>query len=184
MSYPTPQQFSHYPAWPAPLDVPLVTVPEHECSYLAGRLSQTRAFLVSRMPGLVYHALMDAGFRRSGKFVYQPICRGCRACVPIRIPVGLFKPDKSQRRAARRNADLKVTVLPQPLATDEKYELYRRYLRDWHGRSADAELAAELKEDSRIDFERFLYDSPVDTIEFEYRDRSGKLLAIGICDMC
>ena len=27
MSYPTPQQFSHYPAWPAPLDVPLVTIP-------------------------------------------------------------------------------------------------------------------------------------------------------------
>jgi arginyl-tRNA--protein-N-Asp/Glu arginylyltransferase len=118
---------------------------------------------------------MDAGFRRSGRIVYQPICRGCRACQTIRIPVDRFAANKSQRRCARRNLDLSIAE-SLPIPTDEKYDLYRRYARDWH----HADLQS-LQYD-RQSFESFLYDSPVKTIEFNYRDRNGKLLAVGICD--
>ena len=37
------QTFSHYPAQPPPVKVRLVTVDEHACSYLPGRLSTSRA---------------------------------------------------------------------------------------------------------------------------------------------
>jgi len=84
-------------------------------------------------------------------------------------------PLKSQRRCQKRNADLRVSVAP-PEATDEKYDLYARYLRDWHGRDAD--------ESSPEDFRAFLYESPVHTIEFSYREPSGRLVAVGICDAC
>ena len=61
------------------------------------------------------------------------------------------------------------------MPTDEKFDLYRRYQLDWHGRDG---------EEDRESFESFLYDSPVSTVEFTYRDSAGKLLAVGICDLC
>ncbi len=125
------------------------------------------------MSGERYGQYMDAGFRRSGNVLYQPICRGCRACQPLRVPVDRFRPDKSQRRCWRRNADLCVTAgTPQPSA--EKFELYQRYVSQWHGRPT---------EDGREGFERFLYASPVPSIEFCYRDTGDRLLAVGICDV-
>jgi arginine-tRNA-protein transferase len=181
------QTFSHYPAWPAPVRVPLATLSEHDCAYLPGRATTMRAFVVRSMPPILYHALMDAGFRRSGRFVYQPACDGCRACVPIRVPVERFRPSKSQRRCARKNADLDVRIgTPDP--TDEKYDLYVRYLRDWHGRAGADNALTETCSSfgaSREQFESFLYDSPVETIEFTYRRRpDGLLVAVGICDVC
>jgi arginine-tRNA-protein transferase len=137
-------------------------------------MATTRAFLVREFSGEVYHDFMDAGFRRSGHVVYQPVCTGCRRCLPLRVPVAGFRPDKSQRRRWRGNADLSVTV-DAPAATDEKFDLYRKYVRHWHG---------STKDEAREDFEAFLYDSPVRTIEFNYRDNAGRLLAVGICDVC
>src|SRR6476661_420299 len=142
---------SHYPSHPAPVKVPLMVFPEHECSYLPGRLSTSRGFVVGEMPGTIYHRFMDAGFRRSGKLVYQPVCRGCRACLSLRVPVATFAASKSQRRCWRKNQDLRVTT-GEPEATEEKFELYRRYATRWHGKS-------EQDEDWET-FESFLYDSP------------------------
>jgi arginine-tRNA-protein transferase len=157
------------------VDVRLVTIPEHECNYLPGRQSQTRAFWASRIAPDIYHDFMDAGFRRSGSILYQPICRGCRACLPLRVPISQFRPNKSQRRCWRRNQDLQVHY-GRPVATDEKYALYTRYLTQWHTTSAMT--------DDRESFEQFLYDSPVESLEFEYRAPEGNLLAVGICDLC
>lgn len=154
-----------------------MVLPAHECSYLPGRRSVSRAFMAGSMPGEVYQRFMDAGFRRSGKLVYQPVCPGCRACVPLRVPVSTFSPSKSQRRCWRRNQDLIVTS-GAPTATDEKFDLYGRYATEWHGKTGG-------DDDSGWNaFESFLYDSPVDTVEFCYRDATGRLLAIGICDAC
>lgn len=167
------QILSHYPAQPPPVRVRLWESSPHECVYLPGRMSRTRAFLADSIPPEIYHDFMDANFRRSGKVVYQPACAGCRACRSIRIPVDRFKMNKSQRRCWRRNQDLSATFA-RPQLTDEKFELYARYQRDWHGKADTArdELAA------------FLYESPVNTLEFEYRDPAGRLLAVGICDVC
>jgi len=169
------QILSHYPALPPPINVPLAWLPDHPCPYLPGRTVSDRVIWAGSMAPGTYEQFMDAGFRRSGKLVYQPACRGCRACRPIRIRVADFRPDKSQRRCARGNADLRVTHAP-PVASSEKLEMYQRYLHDWHGR--------EDVEDSSA-FASFLYDSPLNTtVEFEYRDASSRLLAVGICDAC
>ncbi len=167
------------PPLAAPHGVRLTVLPPHACSYLPDRTTTLRAFAAGRVDGEVYHDFMDAGFRRSGRMVYQPICDGCRACVPIRVPVAEFRPDKTQRRCARRNSDLSVAVGP-PVPTGEKFHLYRKYVTQWHdkpnGSTADA--------DDRSSFEAFLYQSPVQTLEFTYRDPSGTLLAVGIADVC
>jgi arginine-tRNA-protein transferase len=153
------------------------------CGYLPGRMTVFRAFETEELSPETYQRLMDAGFRRSGTLVYQPMCPGCRQCVPIRVPVARFQPSKSHRRVLRKNADLVVTVnIPAPSV--EKYELYDSYQRQWH----DGKQAGDP-----MGFLTFLYQSPVHTLEFEYRDptsgtedeltRGGKLLGVGICDL-
>ena len=99
-----------YPALPPPVPIRLITSPPHPCAYLPDRLATTRAFYVDRLPGRVYHRFMDASFRRSGKVIYQPICAGCRACMPIRVLVDSFAANKSQRRSLKRNEDLKLKI--------------------------------------------------------------------------
>ncbi len=161
--------------WPAvtpPVTVPLGIAPEHPCPYLPGRSMQARGLYAVNLSSELYERFVEAGFRRSGYLVYQPICRGCRACVSIRIPVDRFAPTRSQRRCAGRNADLRVTVA-EPAATDEKHALYSRYLRRRHAAS---------EADSFEQFEQFLYRSPVRTLEFTYR-LGERLLAVGICDL-
>ncbi len=175
LSHTIPSSFSHYPSHPPPVDVSLLVLPEHECSYLPGRKSTSRALLAERMQGETYHQFMNAGFRRSGKLVYQPVCSGCRACVPLRVPVETFTPGKSQKRCLRKNNDLHVTT-SEPVATEEKFGLYHRYMKLWHGKQ-------EAVDDWEA-FVSFLYDSPVQTLEFCYREASGRLLAVGICDVC
>ena len=95
-------------------------------------------------------------------------------CVPIRVPVATFRPGKSQRRCWRKNQDLVISI-GRPEMTDEKVDLYRRYIAGWHGRTEDP---------STDDLRQFLYESPVDTAEFTYSDPAGRLLAVGICDVC
>jgi arginine-tRNA-protein transferase len=174
------QHYSAYPALAPPVSTRLTVLPAHPCPYIPGREFVSRAAYASSISGEVYQDFMDAGFRRSGRVIYQPVCRGCRACVAIRVDVARFAPNKSQRRCWRRNEDLRVEVRDEPCADDERFALYRRYLAQWHGRTEEA--AAETREA----FESFLYDSPLDTtIELTYRDAgNGALLAVGICDVC
>jgi arginine-tRNA-protein transferase len=165
--------FSHWPAIPPPMSVRLTVLPEHPCPYLPGRVAQSRAIWTDRLAPEAYQHLMDSSFRRSGKLIYQPVCTGCRACQPLRVPLATFRPSKSQRRCLRRNSDMTLTV-ERPDPTPEKYDLYRRYLRDWH---------ESPTEDSYDQFVSFLYGSPVRSLEFCHRDPDGRLLAVGICDI-
>jgi leucyl-tRNA---protein transferase len=156
-----------------PIHLQLTVIPPHPCPYLPGRESTLRAFHAGRMDAELYHEFLDRSFRRSGAVIYQPVCQGCRECVPIRVPVGKFRPSKSQRRCRRRNEDL-VLKVGESVATDEKFSLYQRYQSERH----------DSDPDTRSGFESFLYRSPVDTLEFVYRDQAGQLLAVGICDVC
>ncbi len=79
---------------------------------------------------------------------------------------------------ARYNADLLVTHAAPDL-TDEKLDLYRRYLVGWHGRSSETPGDSD-----RESLQTFLYESPVHTIEFTYRTPAGELIAVGIGDVC
>ncbi|QOV87719.1 arginyltransferase [Humisphaera borealis] len=172
-----PATFSCYPAIPPPIRLSLVNTGEHACPYLPGRMSSNRAFWAEQIPPEVYHAFMDAGFRRSGKFVYQPVCRGCRQCISIRVPVKEFRASKSQRRCLRRNDDLRVAIGP-PEPDAERFALYQKYVTQWHGKKP-----ADDPEDPYESFCSFLYESPVDTVEYQYRDQGGRLIGVGICDL-
>ncbi|HEX8916308.1 MAG TPA: hypothetical protein VF796_28415, partial [Humisphaera sp.] len=76
--------------------------------------------------------------------------------------------------------DLTVSV-GEPIADDERFRLYRKYVTEWHGKATTEPGDAE---DSSFEaFRSFLYESPVHTIEYAYRDPAGRLVAVGICDL-
>jgi leucyl-tRNA---protein transferase len=117
---------------------------EHDCSYLPGLKART-LFVdpTARIDSATYQALVDQGFRRSGAHVYRPACRGCSACIPVRVPVEAFVPDRSQRRNWRRNAS-ELSLVDTPAAfLPSHFELYRRYLTERHPEGSMADSASE-----------------------------------------
>lgn len=151
--------------------LPVLTMPgwPHPCSYLPGREANTEFALVRRIAPEGYERFLNAGFRRSGRMIYRPSCGSCRECQPIRVVVEEFQPDRAMRRCWRANQDLAVRVV-RPRLTPEKTDLYRRY------------LAARHDKDDPSGPEDFLYSSPVESREIEFR-LGDKLLAVAIVDV-
>lgn len=108
--------------------LPLLRSPEHPCPYLPGKTARAEFLdlcVMNHSPG--YAELLAQGFRRSGMYFYRPDCKHCHACVPLRVPVREFNPDRSQRRVWQRNQDLTVSLRSAEFIP-EHYALYRRYL--------------------------------------------------------
>jgi arginine-tRNA-protein transferase len=147
------------------------------CPYLAGRLWRVEEFCVRDLEPGIYEALLPLGWRRSGFSFYRTICPGCDLCTPIRLDTETFIPSRSQRRLLRVNADLRIEVVA-PSFSDERYELYRRYVRYKHDADEEEDSAA------RRSYASFLLEGPLDTSAVvEYRDSGGKLLATGYVDI-
>jgi len=151
----------------------LVSGEAHACPYLPGKEAAEEAFAADEFPPELYHDFMDHGFRRSGHIFYRPACRDCAECRPLRVSTSQFRPSKSFRRVLRKNEDASVST-GIPHLTDEKVRIYADYLSLQH---------APPKETSEDDLTRFLYRSPLLTLEFEYRVQ-GRLMAVGIVDAC
>ncbi|MBM3582858.1 MAG: arginyltransferase [Alphaproteobacteria bacterium] len=158
--------------------VPLVvfygTAPQ-PCPYLDGRIeSKIVTELTQRDATGLHDRLVVAGFRRSHKLAYRPACRGCDACVPVRVPVARFQPSRTQRRIARRNADLMVEELPAR-ASSEQYALFRRYQRSRHHDGGMALMGAR-------DYRDMVEETAVETRIVEFRALDGRLVAVSLSD--
>ena len=151
----------------------LVTGDPHPCPYLKDREALEEAFMSENFPPELYHDFMNHGFRRSGRVFYRPTCEDCNECKSLRIPVTLLEPNKSQRRVLKKNQDIEVKV-KSPRFTADKYRIYAKYIEHQHTKGF---------QDSADDLYRFLYTSPISTIEFEYW-LHGRLVAVGIVDKC
>ena len=138
------------------------------CPYVVGR---TERKVVTEITGPDSEELHDrlsrAGFRRSHNIAYAPVCPSCQACVPIRIPVAAFTPDRGLRRVARANAGVEGHDVPAR-ATAEQYQLFQRYQRARHG---DGDMATM----SFYDFRAMVEDTPIETLITEFR-ADGKLV--------
>ena len=112
--------------------LPFYVTPPHPCSYLDDRQATTvfvdPAFTLTMQQ---YSQLANLGFRRSGEHVYRPECTHCRLCIPVRIPVNEFRPNRSQRRCLRRNEDLNINMV-DAVFRQEHFALYRRYMSSRH----------------------------------------------------
>ncbi|HUW41352.1 MAG TPA: arginyltransferase [Rectinemataceae bacterium] len=147
------------------------------CPYLEGRVWRVEEFSAPEFDPAVYESLLASGWRRSGHSFYRSLCPGCESCTPLRLDVRSFEPSRSQRRLLRLNADLALELLP-PTFSEERYDLYRRYLRFQHGERG------EPSDEARASYSSFLLAGPFDTTAVaEYRDSGGRLLATGYVDI-
>ncbi|UVO51926.1 arginyltransferase [Sphingomonas sp. SUN019] len=147
------------------------------CPYLPGR-QERKVF--TELNGPHANELNDAlgriGFRRSQGVAYRPSCAGCSACVSVRVVTHEFEASATQRKLARRHADLEVTAC-RPWATDEQFQLLRNYLRSRHPGGGMAGMDEE-------DYSDMIEQSPVNSVIVEYREpgmngAQGRL--IGAC---
>jgi arginine-tRNA-protein transferase len=149
------------------------------CPYLPGK-QERKVFteLVGPHAGELNDALGRIGFRRSQGVAYRPSCAGCSACVSVRVVTPEFRPNATQRKLMRRHDDLQVSAC-RAWATDEQYQLLRRYLATRHPSGGMAGMDEE-------DYADMVEHSPVNSLIIEYREPRphgrGRLVAACLTD--
>jgi arginine-tRNA-protein transferase len=146
------------------------------CPYLPGQ--------VARMP--LYRQLAplsldqaDQRFanaeRRVGTCLYRTACPTCSACEGLRIPVGDFRPSKSQRRVANRWRD-RGRVELGPVSFDEtKLDLFNRH-------KLERGLTEGTEGMDPLGYIGWLVHSCMLTVEMRYF-YDDELIGIGIVDL-
>jgi leucyl-tRNA---protein transferase len=154
--------------------IPLLLTAPHSCSYLEGEQAQTVFVSPSfELNTASYSQLIAHGFRRSGDDVYRPRCAQCSQCVPVRLPVAQFKPNRSQKRCLQKNR--KTTAIIKPSTFDQAhYDLYLRYQNQRHAEGSMAHSSPD-------EYIKFLGSSWCTTQFIEFFC-DGELAAVAIVD--
>jgi leucyl-tRNA---protein transferase len=158
-----------------------VTAPQ-ACPYLDGRLERK---LFTALQGDQAQRLNDTlskqGFRRSQNVLYRPSCAECSACLSARIRVADFKPNRSQRRISKANALLRRNAT-SPWATEDQYNLFRRYLDARHADGGMADMDV-------FEFAAMIEETPIKSRVVEYTrppelgDRERPLTLVSLTDV-
>lgn len=149
--------------------------PARPCSYLAGELASLESRVMVDVTVEEWESMLARGWRRFGPVYFRPRCGGCAECVPIRVPTASFSPSRSQRRAMKACADVRVEV-GVPRVDETRLALYAR----WHSMRE----ATRAWPSSRLDAEtyamEFAYPHPAAReVTFFVGDR---LVGVALCD--
>ena len=155
--------------------IKLFQTQEHPCGYWPERVARD-VILDPNDQALpqAYPQMLGMGFRRSGGHVYRPRCAACQACVPLRVPVAGFIPNRSQKRCLARNAQIEF-IDAAAHRSREVFSLYRRYLLGRHP-------GGGMESSGPDEFDSFLTSAWSPTRFLEFRER-GRLLAVAATDV-
>ena len=156
-----------------------VTAPQ-ECPYLDNKIERKLFTSLNGPDALVLNnALSQQGFRRSQNVLYRPSCSECSSCLSARIPVSNFTVSKSQKRVIKRNSAL-IREKKTPMATDEQYTLFQKYVSFRHSKGGMATMDA-------MEFSSMIEETSVDTIlcEYSFKKNNGDIVlaAVSLTDV-
>lgn len=149
--------------------------PASQCQYLLDRNWQLEYDIVAMLTPQEYQDKINQGWRKFGAALFRPQCQNCTACQSLRVPTDRFKPNRSQRRVAKANADtvLKIAI---PSITKEKVDLYIRH-HDHHSEHK----GWPKRESSPASTMSSMITNPFPMQEWQFY-RDGKLIAISYID--
>lgn len=151
--------------------------PPTPCGYLHDKLWSLQYEVVAELSPAEYLERMSQGWRRFGDTLFRPRCTGCRACQSLRIVVDQFRPDRSQRRVRRRNADTVQLRIGTPNVTQAKLQLYDQY----HAYRAATRGWPSHEAKDPYNYRQSFVENPFSTQEWCYYV-SNKLVGVGYVD--
>ena len=147
---------------------------KHTCGYLPNKIARNLIFSPNLLKSDdLYTDLAQQGFRRNGQHLYRPACQHCQSCIPVRIAVKEFVPNRNQSRTWKRNQDLCITPCPAEYR-QEHFDLYKLYLSSRH-------LGGGMDNSQPNDYKDYLISSWIETVFYEIRQKE-KLLAVIVID--
>lgn len=145
------------------------------CPYLPD-LDAVTAFVDPKMAMSteLYGVLLSVGFRRSGNQIYRPHCDQCNQCLPVRLSVTDFYPNRSQRRNLKMHSDT-VVIAKQAKFEALHLDLYNKYLAHRH---SDSDMGNAVEQE----YMSFLTSDWCDTHFFEFYHQR-QLIAVTVADV-
>lgn len=163
-----------------------VTTP-YTCGYLPKKLAQSLIATPHHLVDAdVYSDLIQQGFRRSGKFSYRPHCENCNACIPVRVMLRDFEPNRSQKRAYKQHAGLTARLLPLSYVVSH-FALYTNYQAARHPdehlkKQAEAHRTAQIQNEAD-EYRHFLCQSNVESAMVEFTDGNKQVKIVSVIDI-
>ncbi len=128
--------------------------------------------LFDTMPDYIMDVYLASGYRRNGNVIYNMCCPECKACVPIRIDPGEFKPNRNQKRVRKKNRDITVEISPLACSQENLALLDKFLATRFPGRDTQP-----------LDYySGFFLNHITNTVEFRYRV-GKKLVGVAIVDL-
>jgi arginine-tRNA-protein transferase len=159
------------------ISIPLLITDQTPCSYLEKRNSQSAFIHPSiRLDSEIYGLLIEQGFRRSGNEVYTPHCSGCSECIPTRLTVEQFVPNRNQKRCIKKN-QLTTVILKPTHFEQAHFDLYLRYQKHKHKEGG-------MVNSTKDDYINFLVSSWCNTlfVEFSIYDQLAAVAVVDLLD--
>jgi leucyl-tRNA---protein transferase len=140
------------------------------CSYIPELMWRFEYFFAHGLDGRELDLLLQQGWRKFGYYYFRPNCGECRRCIPIRILARELSPGKSQRRIAKKCANIEVRFGD----LDYRKEIFDIY--------SDHSLNRFGKESDEEDFFASFYTQSCPALQSEYY-LDGELIAVGFLDV-
>ncbi|NVJ59987.1 MAG: arginyltransferase [Gammaproteobacteria bacterium] len=156
------------------LKLSFYATPSHSCSYLKDQQATT-VFLdpEKHVNQKLYTRLSETGFRRSGSHIYRPHCETCQACVPVRVPVAQFAPNRTQKRCLKKGQNF-LMKFESAYYDDQQYALYELYLSERHS-------DGDMYPPSKTQYKEFLFSDWANTKFLSLFD-NDKLIVCSVID--
>ncbi len=142
------------------------------CPYGLPQVAVFRQAMAAGAAPELLEFFLAAGYRRNGNYLYTMACESCAACRPIRLVPEELRPNRSQRRAWKRNGDVEARMGPLRI-TAEKLALCDRFLHTRFPGKGNAAIEY---------YAGFFVNSLGCTQEIEYRV-DGRLLGVAVVDV-